>query len=260
MSPEEWNQFCEDVTCNMIHHVKPFVSPVSKILSDEHGELVGSGSYVQAQSSRFLITNEHVARHAMSASLCHQFLNSDIMFRCTNKFVADVAPVDVAATLISDNSWSHCPHSSLCIPISRFAVSHNPVPNELFFIIGFSGERSSFHFGTLNSPGTPYLARECQVPAEYGDPHYHFAIDYNTEYARQVPGPRRELPTPQGMSGSFVWNTRAQEAFQSSATWNPGMACVTGIVWGWPSSAASLLATRVENIGIRELCESAACA
>jgi len=260
MSPEEWNEFCVHVTCNMINNVKPFVTPISKVVSDEHGELVGSGSYVQMGNSHFLITNEHVARHVRRESLCHQFQDADVVLRCTNQFVAVAAPIDVAATRISDNSWLHCAHNSRCIPIERFADSHNAVASELFFIIGFSGARSSFYFGALNSPATPYLARECAIPREHGDTRYHFAFDYNPEYAVQVPGPRSELPTPPGMSGSLVWNTRAVDAIQSGVEWNPSMACVTGIVWGWPTSDRSLIATRVEHINIRKMCETAACA
>ena len=260
MSPDEWQTFCEQVTCEMVHHVKPFVSLISKILSDEHGEHLGSGSYVGAPTARFLVTNEHVARHIRSAPLTHQFLDADTVLRCTNNFVVNEEPIDVAASQISEDSWSHCRHSSLCIPLERFAVSHDPVEGELFFIIGYSGERSSFHFGTLNCPGTPYLTQACPMPAENGDPQFHFAIHYNTEHARQVPGPRRELPTPRGMSGSLVWNTRALETLRSSRSWDPSMAFVTGIIWGWPSSATALLATKVEHIRIRELCANAACA
>lgn len=260
MSAEKWQDLCAQVTSKMLHHVKPFVSPITKILSDDYGEHLGSGSYVGAPSARFLITNEHVARHIRSAPLAHQFLDADVVLRCTNNFVVEEEPVDVAASQISVDSWSHCQHSSLCIPLERFAESHDPVEDELLFMIGYSGERSSFHFGTLNCPGTPYLTQECQMPAEIGEPRFHFAIHYNTERARQLPGPRRELPTPPGMSGSLVWNTRAVETLRSSRSWDPSMACVTGIVWGWPSSATALLATRVEHIRIRELCENAACA
>lgn len=260
MSADQWQDLCAQVTSEMLHHVKPFVSPISKILSDDHGEHLGSGSYVGAPSARFLITNEHVARHIRSAPLTHQFLDADVVLRCTNNFVVEEDPVDVAASQISVDSWSHCQHSSLCIPLERFAESHDPVEDELLFIIGYSGERSTFHFGTLNCPGTPYLTQECQMPTEIGEPRFHFAIHYNTEYATQLPGPHRELPTPPGMSGSLVWNTRAVETLRSSRSWDPSMACVTGIVWGWPSSATALLATRVEHIRIRELCANAACA
>ncbi len=257
MSPDEWQSFCAQVTCKMSDHVKPFVSPISKVLSDNHGKHLGSGSYVGGPHARFLITNQHVARHIESAPLTHQFLDAEEVLRCTNKFVTIEEPVDVAVSHISDNSWSQFTHSSDCIPLERFAGQHNPVENELFFLIGYSGERSSFHFGTLNSPGTPYLTQGCQMPTEYGNPKYHFALCYNTEYASQVSGPRRELPTPPGMSGSLVWNTRAVETLRSRGSWDPGLACVTGIVWGWPSSSPALLATKIEYIGIRELCQRA---
>jgi hypothetical protein len=52
------------------------------------------------------------------------------------------------------------------------------------------------------------------------------------------------------MSGSLVWNTRAVETLRSRGSWDPGLACVTGIVWGWPSSSPALLATKIEYIGI----------
>ena len=81
VNAESWQKFCAEVTREMLHHVKPFVSPISKILSDEHGEHLGSGSCVGEQNARFLVTNEHVARNAQSAPLAHQFLDADAVLR-----------------------------------------------------------------------------------------------------------------------------------------------------------------------------------
>lgn len=50
------------------------------------------------------------------------------------------------------------------------------------------------------------------------------------------------------MSGSFVWNTRIVEFTQRGEPWSPGVARLTGVVWGWDTRDRFLFATRVEHL------------
>ena len=45
----------------MADHVRAFVTPISKVLEHDHGELAGTGAYVEIRNIRYIITNEHVA-------------------------------------------------------------------------------------------------------------------------------------------------------------------------------------------------------
>jgi hypothetical protein len=170
-----------------------------------------------------------------------------------NPFCAKEYPADVALTKIKDEAWNACQHHARPIPINHFSEKHNPVEGELMFMIGYSDERSDFHFGTLFLPGTPYLTQSVDFPKEFGDIKFHFSIYYKPDLAVSVDSSARGLPKPPGMSGSLVWNTRFLETIQKGETWSPKKSCVTGIVWGWPSSDASLLATRVEHMMLSDL-------
>jgi hypothetical protein len=73
-----------------------------------------------------------------------------------------------------------------------------------------------------------------------------FGLDYRPDSATALDG--RDLPLPDGFSGSLVWNTRFVEREQNSQPWNVDCAQVTGLVWLWVPDAASLVATRVEYV------------
>lgn len=259
MTSEEWNMMCNEVTSQMLEHIKPYTTPISKVLADDYGEHCGSGSFLCHANSRYLITNEHVAKALESHSLAHQFneSESESVVRITKPMCAKQYPFDLALSKIPDKAWSVCRHKSNAIHLARFAHKHDPVDGELLFMIGYSDERSDFYFGYLNSPGTPYTTQETSFPKDIGDPKYHFAIHYKPDLAISVDGKFRGLPKPPGMSGSLVWNTRFVEYFQQNKEWSPNQAQVTGIVWGWPSSDACLLATRVEHFDIEKFVEVA---
>lgn len=105
--------------------------------------------------------------------------------------------------------------------------------------------------------GTPYLTQECPFPktVEGADSKYHFSLFYLPDLAENIDGTSR-LPDPHGFSGSLVWDTKLVSCIQSGEQWNPNMAKVTGIVWGWPSSSGSILATKVEHMGHIQLIEN----
>lgn len=256
MDKAQWDRWCMDVCNQMFEHVKPFVTPISKVFiesGEQYGEHWGSGSFLEIDGSKYLITNEHVGRGMIQNPLAHQFLNSDVVVRLTNPVIAEVLPIDVALMKIEERVWNINAHDSRGIPIDRFAAKHQPVDGEILFIIGYGGDYSKFYFNALHSPGSPYLTQICDFPLNFGDPNFHFAIHYRPDLAFGVDGTTRGLPMPPGMSGSLVWNTRAVEYLSAEKIWTPKAAQVTGIVWGWPSSAACLLATKVEHLSLDEM-------
>jgi hypothetical protein len=248
-----WEQIYVDTVNRMLQHVKPFLSQISIVVSETEGEHLGTGSYCVVNDHRFLITNDHVAKHLEEKQLAHQFHGSDSIAKLQNPFCGCGWPTDVALSHIDDSVWSVCPHSATAIPPNAFCKKHFPVQGELLFFVGFSGERSRFMFCTLISPGTPYLTQECQLPATRTDPEKHFALHYRPDRASSVEKNSNGLPDPHGFSGSLVWNTRRVECLEKNVEWSPEAAQVTGIVWGWPSSDACLIATKVEHMQMEAL-------
>jgi hypothetical protein len=62
-------------------------------------------------------------------------------------------------------------------------------------------------------------------------------MHWRPEATTSTDGKTSSIPLdPHGMSGSFVWNTRLAEFTGRDETWTPGVARLTGIVWGWDTS------------------------
>ncbi|RZG06794.1 hypothetical protein EXT48_07460 [Pseudoalteromonas sp. CO348] len=251
---EKWQEICADTAKRMIVHVQPYLSPISRVLSEKEGEHLGSGSYIEVEGKKYIITNEHVAKHLSTHSLTHQFKENDSVLRLTKPVVAEAAPVDVAISEIPDSSWSLVEHSGLTIPEERFAATHSPAEHECLFFAGYSGERSKFLFEHLITPGTPYLTQQCPFPqtVKEADEEFHFSLFYPPDLATSIDG-TSHLPDPHGFSGSLVWDTKRVACLKAGVEWSPEMAEVTGIVWGWPSSEACILATKVEHINLKAL-------
>ncbi len=252
-----WNKMCDDVLQQMSEHVEPFLSPVWKFKEENDVRPHGTGSYIELRNRKFLITNEHVAKYNQTNRLTHSFHANENIFALQNKFVSLVAPVDVAIGEINGSLWDIEAQQAEAIPLNRFAVKHGTVEEELLFFAGFSGQRAKEVFGTLASRGTPFLTRECPLPVSVDEarPDYHLAIPYPPELARSA-DPAIPLPDPHGFSGSLLWDTKRIECLQSGKEWHPSMALVTGIIWAWPSSAACILATKVERLELVQMIEA----
>lgn len=231
-----------------------YITPISKILDHENGEHWGSGSYFLNNGTKYIITNEHVARGRRTHSLTHTFSATDNIYRIQNDFHSWVYPVDVAIAEIEEAIWSSVEHNSRCIQQSQFANRHAPVPSEYLFLSGFSAETSKFYFGTLSNPVTPFLTQEICLPTndDRFDQSYHFALQFNPSTAVSTEK-MRGLPNPHGMSGSLVWDTKIIYCKTYGIPWHCDLPVVTGIVWGWPSSDLCLIATKIEHFEINGL-------
>lgn len=77
MEPGDWDAMSATVTAAMREHVMSFVTPISRIITDEEGELLGTGSYCSFHNKTRPLTNEHVGKHLQHGSLGHQFFDSE---------------------------------------------------------------------------------------------------------------------------------------------------------------------------------------
>jgi hypothetical protein len=249
---KQWEGLVAQVDQRMQEFTKPFVTPISRVVREtdgEHGELVGTGNYIELLSGKYLLTNEHVARAMERNSLAHQFLGCDTVFQVTNAFLTFPLPFDVGLSVLDPNVWNHEEHESSAIPESKWTLAHGGADGELFFFKGYAAEGSSFHFGHLITNATSYTCQEVPLPPDDRfHNRFHFALDYRPDLAIPLGDNNPGLPDPHGFSGSLVWNTRFVELGCNIDAWSPSDAVVTGLVWGWPSSAACLVATRAEFV------------
>jgi hypothetical protein len=252
----EWKQVCLEVALQMRIVMMPFVTPLVRVEADGGGEHIGSGGYVEYATRKLLLTNDHVARDGLGR-LTHKFYDSDQYFGFPKAFAFEMAPTDLAASPV-DQTWPQTTHSAMPFPDHRFAERHAPAKNEMLFMLGFAGKRAYYSptLGMMVTNGTPYLSQEFDPDAEERkitspdfDPKVHFAIPWEPEQVSLVDEHKDVIPlSPKGFSGSLVWNTRYVEYTTLGKSWDPAVARLTGIVWGWPSEDRVLIATRIEHI------------
>jgi hypothetical protein len=241
MPQNEWNDLCASTSHAMAGYVLKFMTPISRVVSDEEGELEGTGSYVAIDNAAFLLTNEHVAAAMSERHLGHMYHGSDLVYALRSDFASISAPTDAAIARVDmPNTVAAAP-----VSLSLYADRHEPMAGELLFIAGYPGQRSKFVFGTLVSPLTPYLTQEDVAQSAVLGVH-HFALPWRPDRAWSVNQFSPGLSLPPGMSGSLVWNTRRVEFAQSNRVWSAEEARVTGMVFSWSVCANWIYATKVE--------------
>jgi hypothetical protein len=242
----EWETASADVTREMNAYLAPFVTAVSKDHVD-HGELVGSGTYLDIAGRTVILTNEHVAAEKGSGHLIHGFHNLANLYRSTGDHLVAPFPADIAILPIASAMWAAPDHGAKAITKDMILPVHKALEGELFVFMGFAGARCTFAFGTLFTRATSSVSREVPLPPEDDrfDANFHVGVDYKPDLATKVEG-AYDLPPPPGFSGSTLWNTRFVECSMAGTPWTPHEARVTGLVWGWPSSHGCIVATRAE--------------
>jgi hypothetical protein len=247
-SEEEWDAARRRVVADMTDYLRPYRTAIYEHKQD-YGDGWGSGSYLRLLDRIVILTNEHVAiAREQGRILGHQFDGQEDIRRIVGNHVEYPFPLDLALLPVDMRAWAEDTNKSKAIEIDQIMLGHDPVPTELLTFSGFAGENVSFHFNTLFAKGTCYTAREIDVPAdERFSSRIHFALDYRPEAASSVSG-KDDLPLPPGLSGSTVWNTGFVATRMAGIPWTPALAKVTGVIWGWPSGHACLIATRAEFV------------
>ncbi|BEP54486.1 hypothetical protein GmRootV118_17300 [Variovorax sp. V118] len=240
-----------EVQDGMAEHLK---SSFSEVFFPQEGgsDLLenGTGSLVEVDGVKLLLSNEHVVKNVR---LQHSFPNFDRYVTGAYLKYTMGEPFDVGVSRIGDDTWAMYGEGAFAIPLSRFALRHETHLHEILWTAGYPGARvkqlaATYAVAQVLST-QEHIFREDEVPHERFDPAYHFGVGYSPEKAIRFdehdsssPG----LSLPNGLSGSLVWNSRRLECFYARRPWEPSMALVTGIIWGWPSSDY-LIATKVEH-------------
>ena len=248
MTEEQWNNAIPKVVKSMTDYLKPFRVPVFEDLGG-HGKGWGSGSFIQLGDRVFILTNEHVAKVRLkNRKLIYQLLGREDLIEIKGNHCEQPYPIDLALLPIDMNSWGETSNNSRAISLGQISLAHTPVDNEIFTFTGFSGQNTRFLFNRLLCTATCYTAQEVALPIDKRfNCRFHLGLDYNPNNATDVVG-SDGLPMPPGLSGSTLWNTGYVEAMNNGCQWQPEMATVTGVIWGWPSSNGHLLATRSEYL------------
>ena len=128
--------------------------PLSTVISETEGELLGTAAYISALGKILLITNEHNFAKLNSKLIAAQLPGNDGYFKLHRTTYGTAAPFDVGFTLIDPSVWRLPmlqPNFAAVIPQRELAPAHAPLENELLFFKGYSMEGEKFLFDTLPS-------------------------------------------------------------------------------------------------------------
>jgi hypothetical protein len=260
MNREEWDAMCADVRDEMRVFVSQFMTPISASPDMRYGWAEGTGNYVRLLGSSVLVTNEHVARIRRQRHLAHLPIWGENYRECVNFMSDEKWPVDAAVMRLDSDVAG--PNRAV-LSSSKLGKAFSPADGELLFWIGFPGSTAGRHdpitetnlrksvFDVLHTVGVPFLIQQWREPLPAlprFDENFHFLIYYPTVATEDIHEPEVELPNPRGMSGSFVWDTKAVACHRDGITWNANRAEVCGLLWAAHNKPEVVVATRIEYV------------
>jgi len=243
----KWKVICDDVTEQMRAFTRPFATPLTTP-TPETIRLTGTGSYVDIEGRRLLLTCEHVARYK---PVHNRFAGSDDVFEHQGPWREDQHPIDAATAPVSGAAWAAASHQAGAVPAAAFAARHYVAqPEELLFFRGYAGENAAYGFGVHAANGSGYCTQEVKAS---GDSQIFemFWEPLQTQFTAETSAEAKAsmgFNDAQGFSGSLVWNTRYLETAGAGRKWSPADAQVTGLLRRWDTGTKTLLVWRVEHL------------
>lgn len=249
-SEEEWKALCGVVTDRMKEFTAPFVTPLVHQSSGEPAR-VGSGTFFTQETATgggaTLISCEHVLRFLPIQQIPR---GSDKLLYLTGTLFSETHPIDAATIKIEPEEWESTRHSAEVIPFSKFAAKHAPMEREILFFYGIAGENAHIAFGGMDKIMTGYCSQE---KLNTGDTQIFemFWESQETEISQGTDAEiakRVRMDSPEGFSGSLVWNTKFVESGCDLGKWHPNQSQVTGLLRRWDTTTKTLLVWRIEHV------------
>ncbi|WP_426803951.1 hypothetical protein [Stenotrophomonas sp. SrG] len=216
------------------------------------GDHHGTGWLIDIDGHPFICTCEHVANFQNEGVLGYSCYGSANGISVGKEFELHPLPLDFAIASLN-SSWGIISHQGVCIPQSMIAAVHSPVEGEYLYFYGFPGSEAKALFEEHYIQGTGVFMHEIEFVQKTleeeprADPEMHICMSLSPVDAIPLTPGTRELPLPQGMSGSALWNTRYREVTDQGKKWAPEDARLTGIVWGASQKTGVAVATPIEH-------------
>ena len=118
------------LTNAMTAYLKQYRTPIF-IDHGNHGEEWGSGTFIELDGQKYILTNEHVARARNSQRLGFRFDEQENMPRVIGKHIEQELPWDLALLPVTDEVWSMRDHRSALIQeVNRPGIAGGPISLE----------------------------------------------------------------------------------------------------------------------------------
>ncbi|MCJ2119995.1 hypothetical protein MKK65_26055 [Methylobacterium sp. J-001] len=249
MTKQQWDALSALVADRMKAATRNFVTPVIHEALNEPTH-IGSATYVELPrqvGGTTLITCEHITRYQDQK---HLPFGSNSPVNLSGTTCSDREPLDVGTIKLNDPTWQLQKEQAAMVGWSRFSQNHSPVPDELLFFYGLSGENTYSGYGDFHKIMVGYCSQEKRGT---GDSEI-FEIFWEPENTSITPGTSLEIynktkySNAGGYSGSLVWDTRFVQKGCDINSWSPSDAVVTGLLRRWDTATRTLLVWRVEHL------------
>ncbi len=172
----------------------------------DHGELVGTGVFVEINDTVFILTADHVASALLKYPVGAYSNGSDKPHPIQTPFLRCKEPnLDLAILPLSPSSIVI--GNVIPLILSDFAAQSELEQREIVFIHGYPDKESRFSAlaNGIYSNSLPYSTFEGIATWTDFDPNLHFALEYDqSEAQRDERGAEAWLKDPPGLSGSGV--------------------------------------------------------
>ena len=228
----------------MRHATFPFITPISRVIEHDYGEVHGSATILSLCGRPYLLTCEHVAVQMEKSRLAHFTSNREAAAAVVNPFQCMAFPVDSAISRIDDDMFQLMDKQAL--PAARIATRFAPAEGEIIFVHGYPGERGRFSalFGGIRAKTFPYATDVTSLPPGFSESSF-FALSFPDDIWR-FDGNIEIRPNPKGLSGSAVWNTKYVAS--GTAGWEPDQSDIIGILHGYNEEYQCLVGVKIEIV------------
>jgi hypothetical protein len=240
----------------MRRFVYPYTTPICSSEDLVHGESHGTGTFVSLKGTPYILTNEHVPRLGLGRILSHFVGTGRRVGRIENPFIGSPPPVDVAIARIDPAALEGGDRD--VAPPNFIDDRFRTATGEVMFLQGYPVAMGDFNELTSTHEAGAFSFVADLVRCRIGEglyPEKHIAIRYPL-YAYDANGEPVQLPHPEGLSGSALWDTKW--AATGEADWGPQDARICGLIFGFHEDESpvlqpdavrrSLVALRIEYV------------
>lgn len=256
MTQNVWQALCDDTKSRMTDFVRGCCTPISAENQNFSGSVVGTATYIEVNGGKYALTNDHVIANLRSRQGAYHLTRRVSLNHGNYKPVAfteaqnrEPSPRDLAFIPVSESAWQEIEHSNFCLGQDLFSSSFDPCECELFYFIGYPGDRSTSILDLLTVVAIPCLVQRTPNGLLPNENENDFYLQYpNTAVWRTGDDHKVVAALPPGLSGSLVWDTRRMSCLNQGIDWQPSRARVAGILKRWDDKEGIVIGTKVSEI------------
>jgi hypothetical protein len=240
----EGNRVCDE----MATYTTPALAAIYGVISEQRGELVGSGTFVRLHGNPYLLTAAHVIlENTRYDFLAHTTSYGAKPAPIIHPFQVIPPPIDLAIARVEENVVTG--HRITPWNVDAMDTNSSGIERDILFVHGYPGDKSKWVpivRGGVHSTSLPFWTSDGDSDWGQFDSTKHAAIMYPKGGWFDRGGKPIPMPLPDGLSGSALWQTARSGS--SREKWSPTLSRIVGVIHRWDMKSESLIATRIEVV------------